>query len=104
MPNQRADFARVLQSHKLWRPELKHHALGMLDGRVSELPELAALGFEGCDSSAPLWRGLLGYGMADEWPNYAYDPEAGQFAANGMQLAESNLQLVLSACQAEVTV
>lgn len=96
-PQHRDCFASHLKIEKMWRPELKHHALGMLSGYVEELSYLANQGFESCDSSAPIWRGLLGYSMTDKWPNYEFQVQAGP-EANNWQMAEKNLTEVMEAC------
>jgi hypothetical protein len=97
-PQQRDGFATHLRQEGMWRSELKHHALGMLSGLVEELANLK--GFESCDSSAPIWRGLLGYSMTDKWPNYEFQVEAGPEASN-WEMAEKNLSEVMEACHGE---
>lgn len=90
-------FAHHLQDTKQWRPELVHHALGMLDGEVKELPGLTKAGFHSCDSSAPIWRGLHGYSLTDKWLKYEFQPNASDEVCNWTQ-AEANLTEVLKAC------
>jgi len=99
--DQRVAFANILRERGLWRRELKHHALGMLSGDVTELTKLSYVGFHSCDSSAPVWRGLHGYSTNDPtWPNYAFEPLAPP-EANNFDLAEQNLAVVLSACHGQ---
>lgn len=97
-------FARRLQEEGVWRQDVAHHALGMLDGKVEELMLLVRHGFMSCDSSSPVWRGLHGFDMLDRrWPNWDFNPLATM--EGDVQLAESNLTAVLAACQtAEVAV
>jgi hypothetical protein len=96
-PWHRAQFAKWLQDHSIWRSSLFHHALGMLNGNVEELKLLSSTGFDSCDSSAPVWRGLLGYSMQDNWPNYEFQPFISDEVNNWTQ-ADINLNEVLQAC------
>jgi len=97
-PYHRAGFAEHLKVQGMWRSGLKHHALGMLNGCVSELKALAEQGFSSCDSSAPVWRGLHGYTLRDAWPNYEYQPDMNESFSPQYSQAGLNLQVVLEAC------
>lgn len=97
-PDQRWSFMQYLKESELYRAELKHHALGMLDGNVAELRYLAANGFTSCDSSAPIWRGLHGYYLSDpNWGKWQFDPECPP-DINNLVRAGKNLDTVLEAC------
>jgi len=92
----RVHFAKWLKEQSVWRSDLTHHALGMLNGEVAELRHLALAGFHSCDSSAPIWRGLHGYTLTDtDWPNFEFDPTG---IGDPELLAEVNLTQVLEAC------
>jgi len=96
----RAKFARHLKTFNFWNSKCIHHALGMLNGDLAELPLLANEKFFSCDSSAPVWRGMNGYKIDDPtWPNYAFEPLAAPEASN-WDLANSNLKQVEEACGA----
>lgn len=97
-PEHRWSFMRHLKRHGMYRQELKHHALGMLNGDVAEMGYLAENGFESCDSSAPIWRGLHGYALEDtSWCKWAFEPECHENVNNLVQ-AGKNLDQVLEAC------
>lgn len=59
----RPQFIQYLRNNDFWNPAAYHHALGMKDGSLEELGQLAQLGINSCDSSAPIWRGLNGCTM-----------------------------------------
>lgn len=54
----RPQLVEKLKQIGLWQSSTKHHALGMLEGSLSELTQLAKAGFHSCDSSNPVWRGI----------------------------------------------
>jgi hypothetical protein len=95
--NRRAWFAKHLQNEKIWDHSKKHHALGMIGGSVPELHRLASVGFTGCDSSSPVWRGINGYRYGDPWPDIPFSL-AGPIYPD-IDKAEANLQEVLEACR-----
>jgi hypothetical protein len=47
------------------RKDIRIHALGMAAGDLNEMKELADLGVESIDSSAPVWRGWHGVSLKD---------------------------------------
>ena len=97
-PYHRCTFAVHLRACNYWRPELEHHALGMLNGNLHELRSLNQLGFHSCDSSAPIWRGLHGYEVNDsDWPNYELTPLVAPEVSN-WEMADRNLKTVIEAC------
>lgn len=97
--SRRALLAQLLQRQGLWSKSVKHHALGMLNGDVRELPLLAEAGFTGVDSSAPVWRGLQGYSLKrEDWIDEPFNPMI-QFGTGVKSYAESNLEEVLKACK-----
>lgn len=95
----RVDFIQYLQSEGKWGEGAEHHALGMLDGCMRELPLLAASGIYSIDSSAPIWRGLHGYCMDSKWPGFSFRPELGHTPSeSNLTLASSNLSHVQESC------
>lgn len=100
----RVQFAQELKRKGLWSGFHKHHALGMLDGNVKELSLLAAEEFEGCDSSAPVWRGLWGWKLSDPgWEDRMFVPDSDSLKfADNRPIAEQNLERVLAACEGKV--
>lgn len=97
----RIKFAQELKMRGYWKQQVKHHALGMLNGDTDELPLLDKAGFHSCDSSAPIWRGIHGYDITDKsWPNYAFEPVAAPEAKDWVTAA-GNLERVLKACQGQ---
>lgn len=101
-PLRRAKFALFLHEAGLWEPNVKHHALGFGqsvydDAALEELSQLHNLGFEGCDSSAPIWRGLQGVKFGQPWHNAVFDPNYD--VVLNLNLAKQNLEEVLRACR-----
>jgi hypothetical protein len=95
-------FHRWMLASKLKPNGVKRHALGMLDGDTNELQNLEVQGFYSVDSSAPIWRGLHGYELGDpNWGHIGFYPECTSecWSAQGLQVAEKNLQRVLEACR-----
>lgn len=66
----RVKFMEELVARKVFDRTKHHHALGMVAGSLPELREVVESGFfMGCDSTAPIWRGLNGYDIEDStWP------------------------------------
>lgn len=106
----RVELIAGLQKLGKWWVGHHHHAFGMNAGSLSELPKLNSLGVDSCDSSAPVWRGLMGYSIFDgTWPDIPFDPHyhhiwgaTGRDSTELMQLsqlADRNLAEVLEACQ-----
>lgn len=52
----RADIARTLERLGLWRKDVHHHLLGMMDGSLDEI-RAAAPWFETFDNTRCFWRG-----------------------------------------------
>ena len=61
-------LARVEAARHIRRvyPSIHMHAFGMVDGDIHELPYLEDAGVESVDSSAPVWRGWLGYSLTEQ--------------------------------------
>lgn len=112
--NRRVELIAGMQAvDLLWNPGCKHHAFGMNAGSLDELPLLNTLGIDSCDSSAPVWRGLLGYHLEETlaWPDITFDPS---MDIDGMpsvdsttkmqrkQLADRNLAKVMEACHTKL--
>ena len=93
----RAQFLSALRGAKLYDQTKWHHALGMGDGSLEELKSLKESKlFRSCDSSAPIWRGLMGTYLGEEWIDQPFDPT---FCKDGdVQRAYKNLDQVLSIC------
>jgi hypothetical protein len=93
-------LARVFMAEYVRKehPNMKIHALGMVDGNPYELPFLAEHGVYSYDSSAPVWRGICGHNLQSEWPGIEI-----QFDWVGddieLELATSNLKEVDRACE-----
>jgi len=71
-PLMRVEFARMVRKE---HPTIRLHAFGMVNGDVHELPYLGAAGVTSIDSSAPVWRGWLGYDIdnpeeREQWDNF----------------------------------
>lgn len=94
--NRRAWFAKYLQEEKIWDYSKKHHALGMIGGAVPELQRLRSVGFTGCDSSSPVWRGINGYRYGDPWPDIPFSIISPTYP--DIEKAEENLKEVLEVC------
>lgn len=108
--NRRIELIAGLQKLGLWETSRKYHAFGMNAGSLEELPKLNTLGITSCDSSAPVWRGLMGYHInsTSEWPDITFDPHYDIDADSSRditermqlkQLADYNLAEVHAACQ-----
>lgn len=98
--NRRVAFAKGLQKIGLWDNRRFHHAFGMLKGCVDELPLLSGAGFYGCDSSAPVWRGLHGFRIRNRgWINVPFSSQIQNISTENVQTADLNLQEVLAACK-----
>lgn len=106
----RVELIAGLRRSGTWHGNMKHHAFGMNAGSLDELPKLNTLGIDSCDSSAPVWRGLMGYHINStmEWPDVPFDPhynidvDSSRDITERMQLkqlADHNLEEVLTACQ-----
>ncbi len=67
----RRELCSRLHYLNLWRPELKVHALGMINGDVAELAALARLGVASADSSNPVWRNCSGKEDLDPASTYS---------------------------------
>lgn len=106
-PMRRVQFIDYLKSIKKWNPAKYHHALGMLNGSMWELRELAIRGVNSIDSSAPVWRGLMGYKITEPWPDWPLSMHPAVTATSlvdkgitaGDMLAQQNLDLVLKHCE-----
>lgn len=93
----------------IWNPSIKHHAFGMNAGALEELQMLSLLGIDSCDSSAPVWRGLMGYKIEEPgWPDITFDPHYDPdkeplldltAKMQRKQLGDRNLAEVLVRCQ-----
>lgn len=102
--NGRSGLSRValvgeLVRRKVYNTHTDHHALGMVDGSLSELHDLATCGlFKGCDSSAPIWRGLNSYELGSEevWTDSHLDIS---YIGGDLLTARNNWQEVLNACK-----
>jgi hypothetical protein len=107
MGEQRTILASGLKYAALWDSTCKYWALGMLDGDIEELSELSHLGFYGCDSSAPVWRGLQGFSLneADRtaWQVQGtpvdFSTKLDTIPFKHLELAKSNLAEVLAECR-----
>ncbi len=95
----RVAIAAELHDQKRWSERCMHWALGMNAGSISELSLLHELGFMGCDSSAPVWRGLNGYYLNEKWPDPPFDPFRTDFGKAAIEKAKFNLSEVLQACK-----
>lgn len=93
----RIHFIAQLKREHVWNSSVSHHALGMLGGNTEELWGLTHQAVTSCDSSAPIWRGLHGYGLLDPWPDYPFDPF--DTKADDWPRAVKNLQEVHDACK-----
>lgn len=82
------------------------HCLGLLNGSLRELPDLHDLGVASLDSSAPVWRGLMGYELGRPWPDFPFSLKPAVTSTTmtehqrprGEVIAKQNLQEVLTAC------
>lgn len=109
----RAHFIQYLKKHNKWRLDKYVHALGMLDGSLGELTLLAREGVHSIDSSAPIWRGLMGYklGNAKMWPDFKFvanyqgiissAPVENSNESSGIVWARQNLERVKELCQSK---
>ena len=98
--NRRVKFAEGLQKIGLWSRKTTHHAFGMLKGAVEELPLLDKVGFFGCDSSAPVWRGLHGHKIQNRgWLNVPFSSQIWDVKMEHIWLADLNLRKVLAKCK-----
>ena len=97
----RAGFLSRLRMVGLFDPTCHHHALGMIDGSLSELAKLNLEGFDSCDSSAPVWRGVHGYRLGldrEEWPDFPFKPEV-QKINHSYDAVDFNVRRVLEVCR-----
>lgn len=96
----RPQLIHGLQILGLWDGTVKHHALGMNAGSLDELKKLAELGVYSCDSSAPVWRGLNGFGLDSTtlWPDFPFDAAFEAGGPDVEDLADFNLTKVLHIC------
>lgn len=97
----RVQFIRHLKQEGIWRPWVKIHCLGMLDGCLDELPYLNAEGVVSCDSVAPVWRGLCGYRLGEKrCTNVPLDMSISPIIDNqdNEYLADENVERVRAAC------
>lgn len=95
----RAGFLAQLKMINYYRPDRHHHALGMRNGSLVELADLTIAGFESCDSSAPIWRGLHGFHLEDStWPDFPFTPHAHK-VVHTYQVVESNIRKTKEACR-----
>lgn len=109
----RVQFIRHLKRHNKWQPDKYVHAFGMLNGSVAELPYLAEEGVHSIDSSAPVWRGLMGFKLSSNyrWPDHKFQVAyKGPISSarlesteqpSGLVWAQQNLDLVMHACAHE---
>lgn len=102
----RVQFIHYLKALKKWRTGRYYHCLGLLAGSLRELPHLAAEEINSVDSSAPVWRGLMGYMIHQPWPDFPFEIRPKQWSSassekgeRGVLLATSNLKKVQEACQ-----
>jgi hypothetical protein len=103
----RVQFIDYLKTLGKYHPSKYVHAFGMLGGSLLELPHLADRGVNSIDSSAPVWRGLMGYRLSSSWPDFKFQVDPPMWAKApvenygcvGEYLATSNLRKVLEACQ-----
>lgn len=75
-----------------WRPKYIH-LFGF--GGLAELGQLKTcnLPINSIDTSAPVWRGLNGYGLYDSWPDYPFELEGSyEWRKDYEQLALANLE------------
>lgn len=79
------------------RPDVRIHALGMVDGNPYELCYLAERGVYSCDSSAPVWRGWNTARLEDPWNGPDIDFNAN--TPEEFECIESNLTEVDRACR-----
>lgn len=102
MGSNRLALAAGLQHVGQWDPTINHHAFGMNNGDLEELPRLARLGFASCDSSAPIWRGAFGYplGGKEPWKDIPFDPLA-PIDPDYYELIDHNISEVLKRCHYE---
>lgn len=97
--DRRPKFIMHLKQKGLWYGGRHHHALGM-NGYVDELRRLKGIGIRSLDSSSPVWRGLLGFGFDDLWPDVPLNMKPSYSPLNSSK-AEANLKLVMEACGAK---
>lgn len=78
-----------------WGDECYVHALGMANASLRELAELDGAQCDSIDSSAPVWRGWLGYGLRNR---EAWDKDGTQcdFDAHPNTLTLERRQLILA--------
>lgn len=90
----RVELITKLQREGLWRNETTHHALGMIDGSLHEAAQLAKLGVDSIDSSAPVWRPLHGFALGDpNWGHYQLQVDtAVEFSEYNVQLAVDSIK------------
>lgn len=82
---------------------LKLHALGMVNGSVSELKDLAAYGFDSVDSSVPVWRGWNDWKVGQNlWPEIPVDFST-KHPPISEQLIYQNLKPCMEAAGADTT-
>lgn len=112
-PLRRYKFIQYLQEKGLWSENHYHHMLGMLGGNLLELPYLSSAGINSIDSSAPVWRGLMGFQLEDgkQWPDHKFQvnytgpisnaPIDGDddHVGSGIIWAQNNLNKVFTSCQ-----
>jgi hypothetical protein len=106
-PLRRVQFLNHLKTLKHYPQSGKYiHCLGMLNGSLRELSSLHDLGVTSIDSSAPVWRGLMGYTLDQPWPDFPFSLKPAVIATalmenqrpRGEYTAEHNLKEVLAAC------
>lgn len=81
------------------RPDVRIHALGMVDGNPYELCYLAERGVYSCDSSAPVWRGLKGLNLYEPWNGPDIDFDCVEPSVHRQSVADENLEEVDRACR-----
>lgn len=94
----RVDFIKSLKAHKLWNPNCYHHALGMIDGSISELSDLCNAGIDSIDSSAPIWRGLHREPLYSSPKDFLIPFDPFSMGFNDTEQAITNFTRVLEVC------
>jgi hypothetical protein len=101
----RVQFIDYLKRLKKWHTGKYHHCLGLLSGSMLELPYLNARGINSVDSSAPVWRGLMGLSLYDHWPDFPFEVNPTHTSEartekgiKGEVMAHRNLEEVREAC------
>ena len=97
----RVKLAKEIKDHF---PQLPIHCMGMADGDVNELDLLAKQGLVySIDSSAPVWRGWLGYPIKDRTAWRENDGPPVDFGATlddaYLETARKNLEVCLDKCK-----